>query len=44
MEYDGQAFEVVSLDDLIASKRAAGREVDLEDVRLLTLDEDEGGD
>ena len=37
MEYEGQAFYVVSRDDLIASKRAAGREVDLEDVRLLEL-------
>jgi len=37
MEYRGQAFYVVSRDDLIASKRAAGREVDLEDVRLLEL-------
>ena len=37
MEYEGQAFYVVSRDDLIASKRAVGREVDLEDVRLLEL-------
>jgi hypothetical protein len=37
MEYQGQALYVVSRDDLIASKRAAGREVDLEDVRLLEL-------
>ena len=37
MEYQGQVFHVVSRDDLIASKRAAGREVDLEDVRLLEL-------
>lgn len=35
MTYKGQLLEVVSLTDLIASKRAAGREVDLEDVRLL---------
>ena len=28
------------LDDLIKSKRTAGREVDLEDVRLLELPED----
>jgi tRNA nucleotidyltransferase/poly(A) polymerase len=41
MEYRGQKFYVVSKQDLIASKQAAGREVDLEDVRLLTLD-DEG--
>ncbi len=37
MEYQGQMFYVVSRDDLIASKRAAGREIDLEDVRLLEL-------
>jgi len=35
-----QSFFVVSKEDLIASKRAAGREVDLEDVRLLELDDD----
>ena len=28
---------VVSLEDLISSKRAAGKDVDLEDVRLLEL-------
>jgi len=38
MEYQGQKFYVVSRDDLIASKKASGRPVDLEDVRLLTLD------
>ena len=37
MGYQGQIFYVVSLADLIASKRAAGRPVDLEDVRLLEL-------
>lgn len=35
MEYQGQPFYIVSLADLIASKRAAGRSKDLEDVRLL---------
>ena len=35
MEFEGQAFYVVSRDDLIASKRASGRPVDLEDVHLL---------
>lgn len=40
MNYHGQEFYVLSKDDLISSKRAAGREVDLEDVRLLELDED----
>ncbi len=37
MEYQGQSFYVASLEDLISSKRAAGRDVDLEDVRLLEL-------
>jgi len=37
MEYQGQSFYVVSLEDLISSKKAAGRDVDLEDVRLLEL-------
>ena len=41
MNYQGQTFYVVSLDDLIRSKRAAGREVDLEDVRLLELPDDQ---
>ncbi len=40
MRYQGQQFFVVSLEDLISSKRAAGREVDLEDVRLLELPDD----
>jgi len=35
MEYGGQRFHVVSREHLIAAKRAAGRRVDLEDVRLL---------
>jgi hypothetical protein len=35
MNYKGQRLEVVSLSDLIASKRASGRDVDLEDVRML---------
>jgi hypothetical protein len=37
MEYQGQTFYVVSREDLISSKRAAGRDVDLEDVRLLDI-------
>lgn len=44
MEYRRQSFYVASLEDLISSKKAAGRDVDLEDVRLLQLpqnDEDE---
>ena len=40
MDFQGQEFYVVSKDDLIASKRAAGRKVDLEDVRLLELDDE----
>ncbi len=39
MQYQEQSFHVVSRQGLIASKRAAGRDVDLEDVRLLTLDD-----
>ena len=39
VRYRGQELYVVSLSDLIASKRAAGRPVDLEDVRLLLLEE-----
>jgi len=35
--YQGQDFFILSKKDLIASKRAAGRDVDLEDVRLLEL-------
>lgn len=35
MNYRGQTLEVVSLPDLITSKRASGRDVDLEDVRAL---------
>ena len=37
MRFEGQQFFVVSRGDLIASKRATGRSVDLEDVRLLEL-------
>ena len=39
MEYQKQEFYVASRKDLIASKRAAGRPGDLEDVRLLELKE-----
>lgn len=35
MDYEGQTFSVASRNDLIASKLAAGRTVDLEDVRML---------
>jgi len=37
MNYHGQKFYVVSRDDLIASKIAAGRDIDLEDVRILKM-------
>lgn len=37
MTYQGQSFNVLARDDLIASKVAAGRPVDLEDVRLLRI-------
>ena len=37
MTFQGQTFNVVSRDDLIASKLASGRPVALEDVRLLRL-------
>jgi len=41
-EYQGQNFYIVSLEYLLVSKRAAGRDIDLEDVRLLELpDENE---
>ncbi|MGH9555698.1 MAG: DUF6036 family nucleotidyltransferase [Terriglobales bacterium] len=39
MEFEGQTFYVVSREDLIVSKRASGRPVDLEDVRLLEAGE-----
>ncbi|NCC50823.1 MAG: hypothetical protein EOM20_06350 [Spartobacteria bacterium] len=42
--YQKQAFYILSKEDLIASKRAAGRAVDLEDVRLLELSEEEEAD
>jgi hypothetical protein len=41
MDYQGQNFFVASKRDLISSKRAAGREIDLEDIRLLGSDQDE---
>ncbi len=37
VNYQGQDFFLVSLPDLIASKHAAGRPKDLEDIRLLEL-------
>jgi len=41
MQYQGQEFYVVSIEDLIRSKRAAGRDVDLEDIRLIELPDDD---
>ena len=38
MNYQGQDFYVASREHLIASKRAAARDVDLEDIKLLELD------
>ena len=37
LTYQGQDFFILSREDLIAAKRACGRQVDLEDVRLLEL-------
>jgi len=37
LTYQGQEFFILSKEDLVCSKRAAGRPVDLEDVRLLEL-------
>ena len=43
MSYAGQDFFVVSRSDLIASKKAAGRDEDLADVRSLEAGEPQGG-
>ncbi len=40
VSYHDQEFFILSKADLISSKRASGRDVDLEDVRLLELPED----
>jgi len=42
MEYQGEPFNVASRADLISAKRAAGRPVDLEDVRLLEQRDEAG--
>ena len=42
MNYKGQSFYVASRDNLIASKRASGRKIDMEDVRLLELGNENG--
>jgi len=41
MDFQGQEFYLASREDLVASKRATGRKVDLEDVRLLELPDEE---
>lgn len=41
MDYKGQPFYVVSREDLISSKRAAGRDIDLQDARLLELPDEQ---
>ncbi len=43
MSYQNQAFFVLDRTDLIAAKKAAGRPVDLEDVRALELDGSDAG-
>ncbi|MBK6799665.1 MAG: hypothetical protein IPG76_23570 [Acidobacteria bacterium] len=40
MNYLGQEFYVASKADLISSKLSAGRPIDLEDVKMLTIDHD----
>jgi hypothetical protein len=42
VSYHDQEFFILSREDLISSKRASGRDVDLEDVRLLELPDDPG--
>lgn len=37
VSYQGQTFFILSKEDLIRSKRAAGRQVDMDDVHLLEL-------
>jgi hypothetical protein len=39
MDYHGQEFFVISKTELIASKKSAGRPIDLDDVRMLELDD-----
>jgi hypothetical protein len=41
MTHGGEPFHVLSREDLIATKRAAGRRVDLEDANVLEADRDD---
>ena len=41
ISYQNQQFFILSKQDLISSKRAAGRDIDIEDVKLLELPESE---
>jgi predicted nucleotidyltransferase len=41
VNYNGQEFFILSREDLIKAKRASGRDVDIEDVRLLQLPDSE---
>ena len=40
LEYQHQKFYILAKEDLLSAKRAAGRKIDLEDVRLLELPEE----
>lgn len=42
MSYQGQEFFVASKEDLIASKIASGRDKDLEDVKMLEINSENG--
>jgi hypothetical protein len=42
MTYQGQEFFVASKEDLIASKTASGRDKDLEDVKMLEINSENG--
>lgn len=41
MNFQGQDFFIASKSDLISAKLSSGRKIDLEDVKLLTLEPDE---
>jgi hypothetical protein len=44
VSFQEQQFFILSKEDVIRSKRAVGRPVDMEDVRLLELSEDDAGE